>query len=362
MSSALRYRIIIHGPEAVDSGLANKLIRLLEKTGQVSAVMSGFTGVAAVIDAGLEEEIDISRRRRPSITLLKMDEEADVLILANSAKNRESALRFVSIVFSRVEGRIQCPLIQVDEGIIVDWTCKSRSLCEMLAEELGYEIVSKPTPASDEAESGWRQIGGVVQGESVWVNGVVVGRATSNQVFISNDEEGHLMARGIEVKPTGVKRLGRFNAMKAHVRSGVVRRTMPARPRSLATQGDRVYLIDHDAESTVYDCRGASLVITVGDDTSRIAGNLLFRFGIPVVAITDGDEDGICAEGLLFPGSIIVRVKPGTDDLVGAEVRSKLFKGEQLIREGITPVEAARAIIEIAGDRFLWQECPLTTE
>jgi hypothetical protein len=104
------------------------------------------------------------------------------------------------------------------------------------------------------------------------------------------------------------------------------------------------------------------LVITVGDDTSRIAGNLLFRFGVPVVAITDGDEDGICAESMLSPGSIIIRVRPGTDDLVGSEVRGKLFEGRKWIGEKQAPVEVARKIIGIAGDRFLSQERTIVSE
>lgn len=351
-----RYGIIIHGPEAVDTGLALRLIDILEKDGPVRAVMSGFTGVAAVVDAGLEDMIDISRRRRPSITILEMEKEFDFLILVNCAKSRESALRFGSIVFSRVKGRISCPLIQVDDGIILDWTGRSRPLCELIGGELKSEVLPCPSSPSNEAETGWRRLGGVVTGENVWINGVVVGRATTDQVFISNGRTGHLLVRGIEVKPTGIRRLGKVDVMKAHVRSGTVRRTKPSKTRSLTSDRDTIHLVDHDAESAVYNCRGAALVITVGDDTSRIAGNLLFRFGVPIVAITDGDEDGICNESMLFPSSIIIRVRPGTDDLVGAEVRDKLFKGGRFVGEKLSPVEAARMIIEIAGDRFLWQE------
>ena len=358
MSSAHhRYGVVIHGPEAVDTGLALRLISILARTGRVKAVMSGYTGVAAVVDAGLEKRIDISQRRRPSVTILEMDEEVDVLVLVNSAKTRESALRFGSIVFSRVEGRIGGPLIQVDDGIIVDWTGKSRDFSELLAEELKCEVITSPTARWEQPESGWRGLGGVIPGENVWVNGVVVGRATTGSVFISKDGSGHLIAKGMDLKPTGVKRLGRFDVQKAHIRSGSVRRTEPPKTRYLTSEGKGgVYLVDHNAESAVYDCREAVLVITVGDDTSRIAGNLLFRFGVPVVAITDGDEDGICAESMLFPGSITIRVRPGTDDTVGAEVRSKLFNGENRIMEALAPFQAAQAIIEIAGDRFLWKK------
>ena len=35
--------------------------------------------------------------------------------------------------------------------------------------------------------------------------------------------------------------------------------------------------------------RDADLVVTAGDDTTLIASDILYRFNIPIVGITDGD-------------------------------------------------------------------------
>lgn len=349
-----RFGLVVHGPEAVDTQLVARTIRCLAGHGSVKAVMSGYTGVAAVIDAGLEDVIDISRRYVPSKTLLALQRDCDVLLLVNSAKTADSALKFGSIVFSKVRGKMVKPLLQVDEGMVVDWTGGEHGLVALLCGELGLVEAFAP-PEVKEPRGKWRSVGGVLPGENVWVNGVVVGRATSSEVRISSDEDGRLVAEGIDLKPTGVERLGRFNAKTAHVRSGIIRRTR-ARPRSLRAEGKGVRLIDHSAEDAVYDCRGCSLVVTVGDDTSRIAGNLLSRFGVPIVAITDGDEDGICGEAELAPGSVMIRLRPGTDDIVGAEVRKVIFEGRRSTGSGWTAPRVAEAVIGIAGDRFLWRK------
>ncbi|MBM4237646.1 MAG: DUF2117 domain-containing protein [Euryarchaeota archaeon] len=114
-----------------------------------------------------------------------------------------------------------------------------------------------------------------------------------------------------------------------------------------------VYLIDHSAEDSVYRCRETWLVVAVGDDTSRIAGNLLYRFGVPIVAIRDGDEDGICAESQLAEGSIALRFRKNTDDIVGQRTREVIFGGGDFIDQRVSPGAMARRIRDIASDLLL---------
>jgi len=351
----MKFAVILHGPEVLDTGLGQKVVGLLRKEGQVVTVMSGITGVAAVVDAGLEDEIDISRRRKPSIELAQMDREVDLLLLVNCAKTRESALRFGSIVYSRCAAKLTKPLIQVDDGIIIDWTGKDGPIVTRLAQDLCLEMLPPELATSPEAMEGWRRIGGILPGENVWINGVVVGKATSDQVLISKDEEGLLAAEGLELKETGKNRLGHFDVLKAHVRSGLTRRTS-AIPRSIDSAKNGIFLIDHAAEEAVYRCRDAALVISVGDDTSKITGALLYRFNVPLVAIVDGDEDGISRESIKAKGSILIRVRPGTDDVVGAEVRDQLFSGGTYLPGTMEPQEAAARVMRLAGDRLLGHE------
>ncbi|HUL38936.1 MAG TPA: DUF2117 domain-containing protein [Methanomassiliicoccales archaeon] len=350
----MKFAVVLHGPEVVDTGLAMRVIGPLSKEGRVEAVMSGHTGVAAVIDAGLEGLVDIKRTRKPSQELARLSGSNDVLILVNYAKNRESALRFGSIVYSRCKKSVDKPLIQVDDGIIIEWNGKDMAITRRLASDLDLEILAGNEPSDeDEADEGQRRILGVIPGEHIWIDGVVVGRITSTEVKLRKGESGMLEAEGVELKQTGVDRLGDFDLVKAHVRSGSTRRTA-AKARSIDTKKSGAFFIDHSAETAVHKCQNAALVVTVGDDTSKIAGSLLFRFNVPIVAITDGDEDGISSEDLKAKGSVVVRVRPGTDDIVGREVHRTIFHGKGRIQGNPTPSSMAEEVVRIAGERLVW--------
>ncbi len=348
----LRFGLVVHGPEALDTGMAQRLMRFLEGKGEVKASMSGFTGVTAVVDAGLESVIDISMHHRPSETLPQMDPKCDFLIIVNSAKSRETALKFGSIVYSRVKDKITKPLVQVDNGILIEWNGEGAKLAEEIAQHMGCEIIPSPAIEAQQRSGRWRRISGVMPGENVWVNGVVVGKATSARVSIGADEHGQIIAEGIELKRHGVEHLGAFDPEDAHVRSGVTRRTK-SKPRTITGARRGVHFVDHNAEAAAYRCRDAAVVITVGDDTSRSAGNILYRFGVPIVAIVDGDEDGICTEKLLTPGSVVMQMRPGTDDMVGAEVKADI--AVKCHKDGDAPALEAivQRVREIAGDRLL---------
>ena len=57
----MRIGIILHGPEIVDVGSARKIIGIFNKEHDVTAKLGGTMGRTAVLDAGLENIIDISR-------------------------------------------------------------------------------------------------------------------------------------------------------------------------------------------------------------------------------------------------------------------------------------------------------------
>jgi hypothetical protein len=97
-------------------------------------------------------------------------------------------------------------------------------------------------------------------------------------------------------------------------------------------------------------------VVTVGDDTSKIAGSLLFRFNVPIVAITDGDEDGISSEELRTNGSVVIRLRAGTDDMVGREVRQEIFHGRARMEGRASALSIAEQVMRIAGDRLEWHK------
>jgi hypothetical protein len=351
---SVKFGLVLHGPEVIDTGLAKHVIDLMSKEGQVDVIMSGYTGVAAVIDAGLESVVDISRMRKPSQELSRLSHSNDALLLVNCAKSRESAICFGSIVYSRCKERVKKPLIQIDDGFLIDWNRIDEGMARHLAGELGLELLLGNEILDEVVKEGERRrIHGVVPGENIWVNGVVVGRATSRAVTLRKGRDGRLEADGVDLKPTGVNRLGDFDLFKAHVRSGITRRTKTT-ARSIDSKKSGAFFIDHSAEAAIHRCRNAALVVTVGDDTSKIAGSLLYRFNVPVVAITDGDEDGISSEELKVKGSVVIRLRAGTDDIVGREVHESIFHGEGHIEGNPSPNSIAQEIMRIAGERMKW--------
>jgi hypothetical protein len=197
-------------------------------------------------------------------------------------------------------------------------------------------------------------LSGVRPGEHVWINGNVIGQATSIEVVLSQDANGQLIADGLDIKRTGLERLGRFDLKAAIVRSGKVRRTS-SQARSLSSKAETVCLIDHCADESVFRCRDAAYVVVVGDDTSKIASALLYRLGVPVIAITDGDEDGISHEDLFYPGSYHFRLEPGNDDIVGAKVRKECFQDGERIDNSMRIEEMAALVREACAQKLLWE-------
>ena len=73
--------------------------------------------------------------------------------------------------------------------------------------------------------------------------------------------------------------------------------------------------------------------MTVGDDTTAIVGDILYRFQMPVIGITDGDGDVILENARITPGSVVFTVRQ--DDVFGLTVFSEVFQNHGLIEETV---------------------------
>ena len=67
----MKIGIVVHGPEIVDSGYAEEIMRMLQKYGEIKARLGGTMGRTAVLDAKLEDDIDINRKLLPSHSIRK---------------------------------------------------------------------------------------------------------------------------------------------------------------------------------------------------------------------------------------------------------------------------------------------------
>ena len=135
---------------------------------------------------------------------------------------------------------------------------------------------------------------------------------------------------GGRIKEHGVEKLGRINLSEAVVKTGLLRRAS-VKPRKVKRREKekkkfRVSFLNHAAED-IYRLHSSDLVVTVGDDTTLVAADILYRFDVPIIGITDGDIDRVVREGFRCLGSLIIEFEGGWDDIVGKKIHEELFRG-----------------------------------
>ncbi len=356
----MRIGIVLHGPEIVDIGSAKRMIEIFGKEHEVIAKLGGTMGRTAVLDAGLEDIIDISMGLTPSETINALKNSIDLAILLNQGKTLETGRFFGRIVVSKLKYLESLPVVHIESpdacGRIIYYHPLAKQCAEFVKDVLMNENYNLPIEMDIplppfiryEDDKIVRMIRGAFPGENVRLDGIVIGHVIHEGPEILCRNGKVIEMRGVKIKPHGLEKLGkmRIDLLTAKVKTGNIRRS-PHRPRiknlKERTPG-RIAIIDHCAESTFELMKDAGLVITVGDDTTAIAADILARFGIPIIGITDGDLDSILENTAVPTGSIIIRVREGKDDIVGKEVSEKLLEGKQQIQMRKTDDLLARII------------------
>lgn len=370
-SNGLKMKIglVIHGPEVIDSGEAKKVLEKLSCVGKVEAWLGGTMGKVAVLDAGLENVVDISRHEKPSACIESLFETSDLVCILNRGKIVETGKAFGEMVADRLREPEIKPLIQIEspksnDGILIPLNKKAgeyREYLEKLSEILGLPVESPLLLQNSRVQNSVfvekcpttgkiqviRKLSGVFPGENILVNGIVIGKSFSSKVSIVS-ENGFIVAiEGGEIKEHGIEKLHNYkkkdpvDLAKAWVKSGGLRRSdfFPLQGRkpnvcgrdssfSYRPAAGRVVLIDHAAEDTFELAANAKLAVTVGDDTTAIAGDILSRLGIPILGITDGDCDRLACRTKIFQGSVVLRLAAGNDDILGNKLKQELLGGK----------------------------------
>ncbi len=324
---------MVHGPEAVYSGELRETIRLLEGMGSVRAVAGGTMCRAAIIDEGLEGEVDISVCDPPSVALSSL--QARVLILVNHGKTLGSGIAFGDIV----AGRVARPVVQVerafaDDGVVIAWGSPSSEepgTAERLSGHfhVGLKRMS-PSPCLfyDTEGQRCRVVRCAIPGEPLFVNGTFIGIVKSPEVRIYERQGKVCRVEGVEAKETGLARLGICDIWSAMVKSGSLReRPVDACLLPVRDGAGKMAVIDHAAFASLDSVdRDTVCALTIGDDTTEVAGDVLARLGVRIIGITDGDRDGVLTRPARARGSAIFRVRGMTDDEAGAAL-AKVVRG-----------------------------------
>lgn len=355
----MRIGVVVHGPNIIDSGYALKLIELLKTYGDVSARLGGTMGRTAVIDANLEDVIDISRKLVPSDSLkIFHDDYVDLIFLLNYGKSDVTGQVFGYKVYNHYAAKIpddDIPVIQIErpgesDGSIIAWN-NDLEIVRQLSGKLNLDIVTPQEVydnhiRQDDVGVNRRVVHGVSPGENIMVNSVIIGRTDSDKLTLIAKDNHIVDIIGGELKAHGLEKLGEVDLESAIIKTGLLRHAKVT-PRVISNDKPdefKVTFLDHAGED-VYRFRDSSLVITVGDDTTLISSDILYRFDIPVIGITDGDLDKVVEDGFKVKDSIIFEVESGFDDIIGQAVQREMFAGGQE-SYGFADIDEVRAEVE----------------
>ncbi len=367
--------LLIHGPEVIDEGEAEETIETLKGAGfKVEAALGGITGKTAVIDAGMRHVIDISKDLKPSEVMEDfLKRGVDFILLVNHAKTEESGFIFGEGVLrnfiDRVGAKDNLSFVQLEYSsrIIIRWLLKPEPMHETIYRKVtgvfrGFEARKPPELKSrykkdTHSNLVYREIRGVHPDEKIVVDGVVIGMSSrenkDNRITLVAKEGKVVKIIGGTLIKHNLEKLPPLDLEKEMIKTAsVIRRTKPKKigtdEVSRKGKGKKkacfFYTVEHlfpKLEAMYTEDADIAVAVTIGDDTTSIAGDILKRFGIRMIGITDGDADGLIAgiesgalweyEKFLPPDSVIIRLKPESDDIIGKKVKEEIFRGGEEI-------------------------------
>jgi hypothetical protein len=181
LSRADKIGVVVHGPEVIDSGSAQKVLSYLEKFGDITAVLGGTMGRLAIIDADLGDTIKISPRRRPSQSIKELQPNSDIIVILNQAKTRETGLTFGIKVAANAGATRPISISPAADGSSrFLWVQRDEETALVMAKDLGVCGPSLPEERLSTNTAGWRYFVPAHRSparELISINGTVVAKA-----------------------------------------------------------------------------------------------------------------------------------------------------------------------------------------
>jgi hypothetical protein len=337
--------MVVHGPEIFDQG---DVAWLKEVLSPIRVIVAGVMARTAAEESGLRVEFNA---QPPSRVIQSLGVP---VFLANRGKIPETGELFGNIVASRLGGtglvHIEC-----SSRTVYCWDGGEEELAVLLSHLTGFR--KKSLKSTIHRQRNFREIQGCIPGEAVYVNGIVIGRATEDVVILRSRGGVVEPCSGLEPKLHGLEKLSlnqSIDISTAWCKSGPIRSTSP-HIKGKAPGSGRVLVIDHCGHE-IYsrmpeDCCG---VLAIGDDTTAVSGHICAHRGIPVLGIVDGDRDTIVPSAFA-PGSVVVEVLRERDDDVGREIAQKVpdvqVVWDEWVRDMLTYLDnRVRAVIDQRED------------
>jgi hypothetical protein len=306
--------MVVHGPELFDRGDVAWL-RDVVTPGRI--IVAGVMARTAAEESGLQVEFNA---QPPSRVIRALE---GPVFLANRGKTPETGELFGNIVASRL-GETGLVHIECSCRTVYCWNGGNEELAGLLSSLTGFR--KKSFLSTVQPQPDLREIRGCIPGEAVYVNGIVIGRATKDVIVLRSGRGKVEPCSGLEPKSHGLEKLSLnhdIDISTAWCKSGPIRSALPHMNGKSSGSG-RILVIDHCGHE-IYarmpeDCCG---VLAIGDDTTAVSGHICAHRGIPVLGIVDGDRDTIVPPAFA-PGSVVAEVVGERDDDVGREIAGKV--------------------------------------
>jgi len=316
--------VLFHGPDIFDKGHAKRIISLFD---EARFYQAGTMGRTAAHDNGLDEVVTI-----PDLPGKVIARSGGIgsLIIAISPRSLSSGKSFARLILDN--SKVQIPVLHLDcrTKKYVIWQGRFSESIIGRIENMGFSIDS-PMGDIKHFEFNGNEVKRYLQdckvGDFVLCNNIIIGKALETKVSITARDGRIVDTSGIDVKEHGIEKLdyfGKLDIMRAKCCSTSNLREDFVDPRVKKCDGDGVVFINHSGADVYGISEGCEGAVVVGDDTSRIVGDILYRFGKPIIAITDGDRDGLIKHDRFFEKSRLYLVD--FDDEVGMDIYNELFQ------------------------------------
>lgn len=342
--------ILFHGPGVFDNGWAARLLVAFPGS---RALLAGTLARTALVDSGLDGVECPGVKASVGVDMLA--DTCDTVILAATSKTIESGLALGSLVAEKSTSSV--PLVQVETTGMAWSSCRGKPPDELVSTLVALGFQHRPAGSArggawKEGDWAYRRLHAPCPGDNIMVNGIFIGVARSDDILITTYKGVIQEVTNTDIKEHGLEKLerfGPFDITRAKVASTPNLRCNPSPAAVRDQRGSGVIFVDHAASRIFTVAEGCAGAVTVGDDTTAICGDILRRFSIPVIGITDGDGDSLYPAGGFAPGSLELLVR--ADDVAGLDVKAHVFAGETRTDRDFEAVK--QDVLDLLQDRIL---------
>jgi len=319
--------VLFHGIDIFYDEESKNILNILNDRYAIKPYIVGTMGITSLFDSGVKGVELILKR--PSEALSELN-GFDSVILILKARSIETARAFLGIIGERTKFDGEIIGIDINTNSLFEVKPGVSNIKDFFI-SLGFkeELISGGIDVRTEGDFFVRRVKGCNPGELLLFGGIVVGKVTSNEVKVYVKDGEVKKISGVEIKNHGLEKIKNVDIHKIKIDStpgfetrdsGVIRKI----------EGEDILFINHDAYSIYKNLSNLKGAVTVGDDTTRVSGYILKRFGIPLIGIIDGDKDGVMKGECFYSGSVLFEVNG--DDITGDRIFSEFFKKNQTIK------------------------------